>query len=102
MSTDQASFIFGPTWGSIAVIIFFAFMISVARNLHSMRKEAKRQTGLMEEIVRGLRPKGEPAPKHSSILYEPLRSEKASPSLMIGGAVLLVIILAAISLYSRH
>jgi hypothetical protein len=47
-------------------LIWLAFMISVARNLHRLRKEAEKQTALLERIVPP-KPKG---PERPPVTYE--------------------------------
>ena len=98
MNTDPVTWFFGLIWG----LITLAFMISVSRNLRALRKQSERQTDLLAQIAKGLRPKEDPTVKHSSVLYEALQPQKASRGLIIGIAIVLVIILAAIALSSRH
>jgi tetrahydromethanopterin S-methyltransferase subunit B len=102
MNSDPVDWAAGMLQGLVVAVICLAFMISVSRNLRALRKESARQSELLEEIARGLRPKEDAAPKRDSILYQALQPQKVSRGIIIGIAVLLVIILVAVALSSRH
>ncbi len=54
---------------SVGSLLFLAFMISVARNLRRLRKEAEKQTALLERLV----PATPPAKPRPSESYEDWR-----------------------------
>ena len=102
MNADPVDWAAGTLGGLVVAIICLAFIISVSGNLRAIRREAEQQTGLLKQIAQLLRPKEETAAKRSSVLYDALQPPKASRGVIIGIAVVLVIILIAVAISSRH
>ena len=72
MSADPIEWVFRVIGSGILGLIGVAFMVTVARNLHRLRKEAEKQTALLERMA----PPAPKAPDRRPVSYEGWRKSQ--------------------------